>query len=65
MKTYGGVEVYIHVFLISALVEGELLASLPGRFNHGERAPVTHWIGGMVGSTTSLDDVEKRKFLTI
>jgi hypothetical protein len=31
----------------------------------GERAPSTHWKGGWVGPRTSLDDVEKRKFLTL
>jgi hypothetical protein len=25
----------------------------------------THWIGGWVGPRTGLDDVEKRKFLTL
>jgi hypothetical protein len=40
MKTYGGVDVYIHVFLTSALVEGEWLDSRPGRFTPGERAPL-------------------------
>jgi hypothetical protein len=31
----------------------------------GERAPGTHWIGGWVGPRAGLDDVEKRKFLTL
>jgi hypothetical protein len=31
----------------------------------GERAPSTHWIGGWVGLTAGLDDVEKRKFVTL
>jgi hypothetical protein len=52
------VEVQIHIFLTSALVGGEWSASRPGRFTLGKRAPCTHWIG-------SLDDVEKRKFLTL
>jgi hypothetical protein len=30
-----------------------------------ERAPGTHWIGGWVDPRDGLDDVEKRKFLTI
>jgi hypothetical protein len=30
-----------------------------------ERAPGTHWIGGYVGLRAGLDDVEKRKSLTI
>jgi hypothetical protein len=64
MKTYGGVNVQIHVFLTLALVGGELSAARPGRFTPGERAPGTHWKGGWVGPRAGLDDVEKRKFLT-
>jgi hypothetical protein len=30
-----------------------------------ERAPRTYWIGGWVDPRASLDDVEKRKFLTL
>jgi hypothetical protein len=30
-----------------------------------ERAPGTHWIGGWVGPRAGLDDMEKRKFLTL
>jgi hypothetical protein len=59
MKTYGGVDVEIHVFLTSALVGGEWSASRPGRFTPG-----THWIGGWVGPRTGLD-VEMRKFLMV
>jgi hypothetical protein len=65
MKTYGGVHVWIHVFLISALVGGEWSASRPGRFTPEERAPGTQWIGGWVGPRAGLDDMEKRKFLTL
>jgi hypothetical protein len=50
MKTYGGVDVYIHVFLTSALVGGEWSASRPGHFN---------CIGGWVGHRAGLDDMEK------
>jgi hypothetical protein len=46
MKAYGGVDVYIHIFLASALVGDEWLASRPGRFTPEERAPGTHWMGG-------------------
>jgi hypothetical protein len=35
--------------LTSALVEGELSASRPGRFTSGERAPGTHWVGRLDG----------------
>jgi hypothetical protein len=44
MKTYGGVEVWIHVFLTSAVVGGEWSALGRDCFTAGERAPVTHWV---------------------
>jgi hypothetical protein len=65
MKTYKGVDLYIHVFLTSVLVGGEWLASHPGRFTHEEKAPVTHCIVGWVDPRAGLDDVENRKFLTL
>jgi hypothetical protein len=65
MKTYGGVHIWIQVFLNSALVGGEWSASRPDCFTPGERAPSTHWIGGWVGSRTGLDDIEKREFLLL
>jgi hypothetical protein len=47
----------------------EWSASRPGRLNPGERAPGTHWIGGWVDPRadlrTSLDDLAKRKLLTL
>jgi hypothetical protein len=60
MKAYGGVDVYIHTFLISALAGSELSASRPGRFTPG-----THCVGDWVDPRAGLDDVEKRKFLTL
>jgi hypothetical protein len=59
MKAYGGVDVYIHVFVTSALVGGKWSASCPGRFTPGERAAGTHWIGGWVGPKAGLDGLEK------
>jgi hypothetical protein len=59
MKMYGGVDVWIHIFLTSALVGGEWPASRPGLFTPGERAPGTHWIGSWVGLRAGLDDMEK------
>jgi hypothetical protein len=40
MKTYGGVDVQIHVSLTSALAGGEWSASRPGRFTPGKEPPV-------------------------
>jgi hypothetical protein len=65
MKAYGEVDVYIHIFLASALVGGEWSVSRSGCFTLGERAPGSHWIGDWVGPIAGLDDVEKRKFLTL
>jgi hypothetical protein len=65
MKTYRGVDVYIHISLTSALVGGEWSASRCGRFTLQEKVPGTHWIGGWVDPRTGLDDVEKRKFLIL
>jgi hypothetical protein len=57
MKAYGGVDVYIYIFLTSAPAEGEWSSSLPGRFTPRERAPGTHGIGGWVDPRAGLDDV--------
>jgi hypothetical protein len=65
MKTDREVDAEIHIFLTSALVGGEWLASHLGRFTPGERAPSTHWIGGWVDPRAGLDDVERTKFLTL
>jgi hypothetical protein len=59
MRAYGGVDIYIHIFLTSVLAGGELLPSRPGRFTPGERAPSTHWIGGWMDPRAGLDDLEK------
>jgi hypothetical protein len=50
----------MHIFLTSALVAGEWSASRPVRFIAG-----THCVGGWVGPRAGLNDVEKRKFLTL
>jgi hypothetical protein len=60
MKTYGGVDVWTHVILTSALFGGEWSASRPCRFTPEERAPITHWIGGWVDLKARLDDVAFR-----
>jgi hypothetical protein len=46
------------LFLTSILDEGEWSASRPGRFNPGDRAPGTHWIGGWVDPRDEMDSVE-------
>jgi hypothetical protein len=48
-------------FLTSVLHGDKWSTSCPGRLTHGEKAPCTHWIGGLVGPRVSLDAVEKRK----
>jgi hypothetical protein len=65
MKAYGKVDVSTHIFLTSVLARGDWPASRPGRLTSRERAPGTHWIGGWVDPRVSLEDVEKRKFLTL
>jgi hypothetical protein len=65
MKAYGGVEVQIHIFLTSTLVGGECSASRPCRFTPREKAPGTQCIGGLVDRRAKLNDIEKRKFLSL
>jgi hypothetical protein len=65
MKTYGRMDVQIHVFFNSEIVGGEWSASGPVRFILGERVIDTHWILGLVGPIINLDDVEKRKMLPL
>jgi hypothetical protein len=57
---YGGVHVWIHIFLTSALVGGEWSATRHCRFTPG-----THFIGGWVDPRAGLDDMEKWKFFTL
>jgi hypothetical protein len=60
-----GAVVQIHFFLTSSLAGGEWSDSRPGRFTPGERAHLTHCIRGWVDPTAGLEDVEKRKFMTL
>jgi hypothetical protein len=49
VKTYGRVDVWIHIFLTSALAGGEWSASRPGRFTPGgnnPRYPLDRRLGG-------------------
>jgi hypothetical protein len=63
MKACGGVDIWIHNFLTSALAEGELSASGPGRFIPGEIFSSTHRIGGWLEPRAGLDDVGEEKIL--
>jgi hypothetical protein len=65
MKAYGVVDVQIHIFLTSTLAAGQWSASRPCRLIPDERGPGNHWIGGWVDLRFGLDDVEKRKLLTL
>jgi hypothetical protein len=55
MTTYGGVDVYIHVFLLSAIDGVEWPFSHPCPFTPRERAPFTTWIGGWVDPRAILE----------
>jgi hypothetical protein len=50
-------------FLTSTLDGRELLASRPGCFSPGRRAPRTHWTGGSVVSSACLELCSKTKSL--
>jgi hypothetical protein len=65
IKTYGGADAQIHVFLTLALVGSEWSVSRPCNFTQGERAPGTHWIRGWVGPRAGVNDTEKRNFFTL
>jgi hypothetical protein len=65
MKAYGGVDIQSQVLLTSVLGGGEWSASRPCRFTTGQRAPDTHCRGGWLGPRAGLDEVEKRKLLTL
>jgi hypothetical protein len=60
MKTYGGVKVYLHVFLTSVIDRGDWSASRPSCFALGERASHIYWIG-LLGPKAGLKPLEKRK----
>jgi hypothetical protein len=61
MKAYVGDDVQIHIFLTSALIGAEWLASRSGRFILGERASGSHWIRRWVGPKIDLEDTERRE----
>jgi hypothetical protein len=55
----------MHVFLISALVGDGGQLHAPAALPPGKETPVTHWLGGWVGTRADMDDVEKRIFFTL
>jgi hypothetical protein len=61
MKTYEGVEVYLHAFFTLTVDGGNFSALRPGRFTFGERVPGAHLIGSWVGLRAGLDAVARRK----
>jgi hypothetical protein len=66
-KSYGGMELKRHVFLISAPDRDEWSTSSPGRFHPWERAPGTRLIGhggGGGAHRAGPDAVAKSKFPT-
>jgi hypothetical protein len=58
MKAYGGMDILIHVFFTSAIVESDWSASRLCRFTPEKIAPCAHWVEGWVGFSTGLDDVK-------
>jgi hypothetical protein len=50
-----------HILDLSTGWKCERSVSRPGRFTPRERAPGTHWIGGWVNPSATLDTVAKRK----
>jgi hypothetical protein len=63
--TYCGLNIWIYVFLTSALVACEWSASRLHRCTPEDRSPAIHCIGSWVGPRVGLDDVEKRIFFTL
>jgi hypothetical protein len=65
MKAYGGVNVWNHISLTSALAGGEWSAWRSGHFTPGERALPTRCIRGWMYPRAGMDYVEKREFLIL
>jgi hypothetical protein len=61
MQTYGGVRIYLHAFLISAVDGGDWLASKTEMFYCRGKNHVTQWIGGWVDVRACMNFVKKRK----
>jgi hypothetical protein len=65
MKINRGVDIEIHIFLTSALLEVSGQLHAPASLPTGKAPPGTHWLWGWVDPRAGLDDLEKRKFLTL
>jgi hypothetical protein len=65
MKIYVGVKIQSHILLTLALVGGEWSTFRPGHITIGEIALDTHLIGGWVCPRSGLDNMEKKKILTL
>jgi hypothetical protein len=65
MKIRGEVEVQLHNSSPRHWMETSVQLHAPAALPSEERAPSTYCIGGWVDPTTGLDDLEKRKFLTL
>jgi len=59
MSAYGGVEVYLHSFITSALDHRWLPVSRPECFTPADSTQDTHYMGGRIGPTADLDCLEK------
>jgi hypothetical protein len=59
MKSNGGMNVYLHLFLTLTLDGCKWSYSRHSRFISGVGAPVTHSMGGCIGSGGDLDNWEK------
>ena len=60
-RRIGRLKVQLHLFLTSTLDGGDLLSSHPGHFSSLWENPGTQWIVGWLGSSASLDILEKTK----
>jgi hypothetical protein len=62
MKTYWGVDVYLHALFVRGTRWRWVVSFTPRPLYPQERTLGTHWIGGRVGPAAVLDAVVKRKF---
>jgi hypothetical protein len=65
MKTYGGREILIHVFITLELNGGKWSASHPGHLTPEETESGTHWIGDWVDPRADMDAVKSNNLLLL